>query len=125
MQRANQQLAMGRDKLNELLQFQDEYRQRLYQSGQKGISVEQFRDFQLFISKIDQARQLQEQEVVRLERLASQAKSHWQEADRKVKAFEMLEKRHQQQEQVRENRAEQKQVDDWVAGQTGRSRQSE
>lgn len=125
LQKANLHLAQGRDKLTELLQFQEEYRQRLYQSGQHGISVEQFRDFQLFLSKIDQARQQQEQEVVRLERLAQQAHVRWQEADRKVKAFEMLEKRHRQQEQVRETRLEQKQVDDWVAGQVGRGQQNE
>lgn len=113
LQQALGALSLGRDKLAQIEMFRSEYRQRFANSGQGGMTVTQWRDYQVFLAKLDQGVEQQQQEVARLEAIWQQAQDVWRECDKKVMAFEALRTRHNQAELRRENRNEQKMLDDF------------
>ncbi|GGP26223.1 flagellar export protein FliJ [Silvimonas amylolytica] len=113
MQNAAARTETARQKLIQVEDYRSEYRARLTQSGQGGMTVTQWRDFQLFLSRLDEAAAQQKTEVERLQREYDKLKSAWQECEKKVKAFETLETRHNQSEIKREARQEQKLVDEF------------
>ncbi len=112
MQKAQSSWLAARSKLEQVEVFRQEYRHRLTGSG-KGITVAQWRDYQLFLAKLDVAAQQQAEEVARQELAYQSCLAQWQECEKKVKAFEALHDRHLQAEQKRENRNEQKLLDEF------------
>ena len=64
MQKAQSSWLAARSKLEQVEAFRQEYRHRLTGSG-KGITVAQWRDYQLFLAKLDVAAQQQAEEVAR------------------------------------------------------------
>lgn len=115
MQEAAQRLNGARDRQEQIEGFREEYRRRLTDTAQRGINMTQYRDFQLFLAKLDTAVEQQIQEVGRCESRMEQARQEFLEQERSVKAFEALETRHQQQEVVREAKREQKLSDEWAS----------
>ncbi|GGP20749.1 flagellar export protein FliJ [Silvimonas iriomotensis] len=113
MQSAAARTETARQKLIQVEDYRSEYRARLTQSGQGGMTVTQWRDFQLFLGRLDEAAAQQMAEVERLQREYDKLKGAWQECEKKVKAFETLETRHNQNEIKREARQEQKLVDEF------------
>lgn len=113
MQSAAAKAEMARQKLVQVNGYRDEYRARLTQSGQGGMTVTQWRDYQIFLARLDEAATQQQGEVERLQRDYDRHKAAWQECEKKVKAFEKLEDRHNVDEIKRESRQEQKLVDEF------------
>ncbi|MFC4161693.1 flagellar export protein FliJ [Chitinimonas lacunae] len=115
MQEAAQRLAGARERQQQIDGFREEYRRRFTDSGQRGINMTQYRDFQLFLAKLDTAVEQQSEEVARCEARMEQARQAFLEQERSVKAFEALETRHQHQEVMREAKREQKLSDEWAS----------
>ncbi|WP_148716208.1 flagellar export protein FliJ [Chitinolyticbacter meiyuanensis] len=113
MQTAQAAIVSARQKLEQVEIFRGEYRARLMASGQGGITVTQYRDFQQFLGKLDGAATAQQGEITRLEEVYARQKAAWLECEKKVKAFEALKVRHEQEEQKRESRREQKLIDEF------------
>ncbi|WP_410498984.1 flagellar export protein FliJ [Chitinibacter sp. S2-10] len=113
MQAAQAAWLQGQAKLEQVDSFRAEYRGRLASSAQTGMSVTQWRDFQLFLAKLDTAAIQQSEEVNRLSAVYEERKVQWLECEKKVKAFEALRVRHEQNEISRENRREQKILDEF------------
>lgn len=113
MQKSQANWLTAQSKLEQVEAFRQEYRNRLTSS--QGMSVTQWRDYQLFLGKLDVATQQQADEVKRQELRYQTARAQWQECDKKVKAFEALHERHLLAEQKRENRDEQKLLDEFNA----------
>jgi len=111
MQKAQSSWLAARSKLEQVDAFRQEYRSRL--TGSKGMTVTQWRDYQLFLAKLDAAAQQQADEVASREQAYQRCLAQWQECEKKVKAFEALHDRHLQAEQKRENRNEQKLLDEF------------
>lgn len=111
MQKAQANWLAARRKLEQVDAFRQEYRNRL--TGSQGMTVTQWRDYQLFLAKLDAAAQQQLDEVGRQELAYQTCLVQWQECEKKVKAFETLQERHLQDEQKRENRNEQKMLDEF------------
>lgn len=103
----------ARAKQEQIDAFRGEYRSRLTTGGQNGMTVTQWRDFQLFLAKLDAAAEQQMQEVARQEKCYQQALLSWQECEKKVKGFETLKDRHAVSELRKEGQREQKQLDDF------------
>lgn len=112
---AMQGLARAKDRLSQIEQYRQEYRQRLNTSGEGGLSMHRFNDFRQFLSKLDQATEQQSADVARHEAMLDKCKADWMECSREVKAYETLAKRHQEREDKTANRLEQKQSDEWVS----------
>ena len=113
LQVAQSQWLTAQSKQQQIDDYRNEYRQRLTSSGQVGMSVTQWRDYQLFLVKLDTAAQQQAQEVSRLHQLYQQALRAWQECEKKVKGFEALKERHEQDEQRKALIREQKLLDEF------------
>ncbi|HSC79189.1 MAG TPA: flagellar export protein FliJ [Chitinolyticbacter sp.] len=113
MQAAQAAIVSATQKLEQVEVFRGEYRNRLMASGQGGMTVTQYRDFQQFLGKLDGAATAQQGEIVRLEQVYTQQKQAWLECEKKVKAFEALKVRHDQDELKRESQREQKLIDEF------------
>ena len=113
MQAAQAAWLLARNKLEQVDGFRHEYRARLANSAQAGMSIGQWRDYQLFLAKLDGAA---DQQIFEVERLALEYERHktdWQSCERKVKAFEALRDRHNQAELRKEGQQEQKLLDEF------------
>ncbi|MDK2123792.1 flagellar export protein FliJ [Parachitinimonas caeni] len=112
MRAAKARWDLSQQKLAQVQAYRDEYRNRFAASSQLGISVVQWRDFQLFLARLDAAVEAQAGEVQRCAEGFEQARLAWLEQQKQVKAFETLEMRHDQRLLALENKREQKQSDE-------------
>ncbi len=113
MQTAQAAWLLAKSKLEQVDGFRAEYRARLANSAQAGMSVIQWRDFQLFLAKLDGAAVQQGDEVARLGFEYERRKADWLACEKKVKAFDALRVRHEQSELKKENQREQKMLDEF------------
>lgn len=104
----------AQNKQSQLEGFRKDYEQRLTQAGGNGISVQQWRDFQAFLTKLDMAVAQQAAEVTRRANIRTEAQAGWMAEERKVKSFETLATRHRQREEAKESKREQKQMDEFA-----------
>lgn len=114
MQAEQQRLLQQQTRLDQLTGYLADYRQRLNDSQQRGMTVNQWRDFQSFMVKLDQALAQQREEVSRAEHRAATAREAWSARRQKVKAFEALEVRHLEIEAQHERKREQKLLDEFA-----------
>ncbi len=119
---ATQQLARliaaeqdAKAKLDILCQYREEYAQRFQVSAQSGMSPQQWKNFQDFLAKLDEAIAQQQQTVAQSHRQTGIGQAHWQAQRVRLKAIDTLSVRHHRSEQALEGRREQKQVDEFAA----------
>ncbi|AXK39783.1 flagellar export protein FliJ [Crenobacter cavernae] len=117
MQRAQGRLGDARQRLEQLEAYRDEYRGRFTARGQAGVGVAQWQDFRLFLGKLDEAVGLQNGEVERcLQRLLMERQG-WQNERKRVMAFDKLMEREAERAALKENRREQKAMDEFASRQ--------
>ncbi|MGQ9685064.1 MAG: flagellar export protein FliJ [Thiobacillaceae bacterium] len=110
-----QQEEAARRRLDELEGFRQEYRDRLMQSATGGMHIHLMRDFHAFLAKIDAAIRQQTQLVHETHARWETAHKRWLDERQKVKAYEVLAQRHQQQEVQRAQRRDQRLTDEHAA----------
>lgn len=115
----------GEQKLQQLEQFVGDYRQRLSQVQQSGLSVNQWRDYQLFMLKLDTAINQQRTEVALLSQRFEESKLAWMDTQKQVKALQALAERHEKTRQTVALKREQKELDEYAAKITFRRIQEE
>ncbi|MEJ2793579.1 flagellar export protein FliJ [Iodobacter sp. LRB] len=108
MQASQANWLSAQGKLEQVDQYRVEYRARLLGSGQGGMSIIQWRDFQLFLAKLDDVALSQQLEIERLASVYEARRDAWLECEKKVKAFEALKQRHLSAEMQKELRNEQR-----------------
>lgn len=104
--------------LSTLIQYRGDYENRLESSAQRGLSVAQFANFQAFIAKLDEAIEGQKRVITDAEYRVKNATEHWQACEKKRLSYQILENKHQQKQQLRETRIEQKRTDEIAARKT-------
>lgn len=119
---ATQQLARllasersAKDKLGLLQQYRDEYAERFRRAAQNGLTQSQWRNYQGFLNRIDEAVGAQKQAVAQQEQRTASGQTRWQQQRIKLKAFDTLSERHQASEDARENKRDQKAQDEFAA----------
>lgn len=113
---------------NKLLQLQTylrEYQNRLHLQTQSGLSVQQWRDYQAFMHKLELAIQAQLQEVERCRRMWDAGQVEWQACEREVKAYQTLRDRHDETERKQDAKLEQRLQDEFARNLEHRKRKSE
>ena len=113
-------LAASRDaeqRLEMLLQYRDEYKARFNASMAQGLTVSGYRNFQLFLGKLDQAIAGQQQIVNDAQKRIGQERGVWQECERKRRSYDLLATRAEQTEMKKEVRRDQKAMDEHAARQ--------
>ncbi|MBV1776975.1 flagellar export protein FliJ [Burkholderiaceae bacterium DAT-1] len=112
---ATQNLEQSRQRLIQVEAYAQEYRNRLAEKVNQGITAPQYSDYQQFLARLDQAATQQGFDVQRCEQVLEATRRFWQETERELKAYETLQERHLRGEIVREERREQKMMDEWVS----------
>lgn len=108
------------EKLRQLLAYRESYRARLRDSAGSGTSATALRDFQLFMIKLDTAIRLQQDEVARCQARWNAGQQEWLRQRGKLKAYDTLSVRHKRAEEKRDERVEQKELDEFANKQSQR-----
>jgi flagellar FliJ protein len=105
----------AKSKLEMLQQYRDEYATRFSAAAQNGLTPAQWRNYQEFLNRLDEAIAAQAQAVaLQVQRTAS-GQTHWQQQRMKLKAFDTLSERHYASENAQEIKREQKTQDEFAS----------
>ncbi|MHB9117954.1 MAG: flagellar export protein FliJ [Burkholderiales bacterium] len=102
------------EKLRQLIAYRGEYRDRLSLAESRGLSVTAWRDYQIFMAKLDGAIDMQQGEVLTCLQRWEHGRELWMLQQRKLKAYQTLSKRHDQREMQRESKMEQREQDEFA-----------
>lgn len=105
----------ARSQLQLLEQYREEYSQKMRQAIAQGLTPMALRNYQDFIARIDEAIGHQQQAVARSERNTATGQAEWREQNKRLKAIDTLSQRHDARERYRENRQDQKLMDEFTA----------
>lgn len=109
-------------KLALLLQYRDDYDARFKAGLAAGISAAGYRNFQLFLEKLDTAIAGQQQIVNDAKRRIVDERGAWQSCERKRMSYDTLATRAQQVEQRKESKLDQKLMDEFATRQANYKR---
>lgn len=112
------------EKLQQLVGYREEYRNRLHATTQQGMQMAAWREYQSFMLKLDKAIEMQGDEVAKCKLRWEAGQREWIEEQRKLKAFDTLAQRHHSKEAAREAKVEQKEMDEF-AGKRGAAPKTE
>jgi len=102
----------AQQKLVILEQYRDDYALRFQESLSSGLTALSYRNFQLFIDKIDNAIAGQQGVVRNTQQRVTEARAAWHACERKRMSYDTLATRARQVEQLRESRRDQKLTDE-------------
>lgn len=105
----------AQQKLALLLQYRDDYSARLHANMAAGLSAFSYRNFQLFMDKIEEAIMGQQRIVQDAQRRVDTERSAWQGSERKRMSYDALATRAQKAQELKQTRREQKQTDEFAA----------
>ena len=100
-------------KLAMLQHYRDEYFARFRSAAQNGLRPADWRNYQDFLGRIDEAVEQQRHAVAQSEKSTAAGQSHWREQNKRLKAIDTLSQRHEARERHRESRLDQKQQDEY------------
>ncbi|TCS39182.1 flagellar FliJ protein [Paucimonas lemoignei] len=102
-------------KLNLLVGYRDEYAARFQSNQATGISAVEYRNFQVFIGKLDTAIASQQAVVQNAKNRIENERRKWQECEKKRMSYDTLATRAESARQLKENKREQKQMDEYAS----------
>jgi flagellar FliJ protein len=114
------QLLQLQQQLAELERYREEYRNYYQQCGGAGFSAQKLLQLQHFLSKIGQAITQQQQAIINAQAQCELKKKLWFQARSRTHALDKVAERYQQDEQLQENRREQKDNDEFAQRHRGR-----
>ncbi|MGP3154315.1 flagellar export protein FliJ [Serratia marcescens] len=106
-QAAEQQLSM-------LLNYQNEYRQKLNHTLCDGMDSSRWQNYQQFIGTLEQAIDQHRQQLLQWGQKVDHAVKQWQDKQQRLNAFETLHTRALTAEQQQENKRDQKLMDEFA-----------
>jgi len=110
---AQQRLAVEEQKLQQLLEYQQEYRQRLLSAGQQGMSVDRLRLFDGFQHQLDKAILHQQTIVQSFQTEVLAIRQNWQQLDIRLKSLQKVVERLQREHGAEQARMEQRSHDEY------------
>lgn len=102
-------------KLAMLLQYRDDYTARLHASLANGLTTAGYRNYQMFLDKLDAAIDGQQKIVDDARHRVGTERTAWQASERKRMSYDTLATRAHKAEEHRVNKREQKQTDELAA----------
>lgn len=105
----------GEKKLALLMAYRDEYQARFVDAARNGMGRDEWRNFQSFLARLDEAVVQQRHIVAASKQRTAIGQKAWIDERTRVKAFDTLSQRHQLRELHRENRSEQRFTDEHAA----------
>jgi flagellar FliJ protein len=105
----------AQQKMTILLEYREDYAVRFRESLAVGLTPMNYRNFQLFIEKIDTAIDGQKEIIKQAQERVAEARTVWQACERKRLTYDTLVTRAKQEKMQRENRLDQKQMDEYAS----------
>jgi flagellar FliJ protein len=102
------------ERLRQLLEYRGEYTAHLARMAKIGMNSVYWRNFRVFIDKIDTAIVQQRENVAQAKHQVQTGQHHWHAQQRRLKSFDTLSARHRSAELMHEQRQEQKEQDDFA-----------
>ena len=102
-----------RSRLDMLEQYREEYAQRLRNATNEGITRLILRNYQEFLARIDEAIEQQRLTVQSAQLSTKTGQNQWAAQNKQLKAIDTLSVRHDARERYRENKLEQKLMDEF------------
>ncbi|KAF1047567.1 MAG: Flagellar FliJ protein [Herbaspirillum frisingense] len=102
----------AQQKLVILQQYRDDYAARFQETLTTGLTALSYRNFQLFIEKIDNAITGQQDVVRSTQQRVTEARMAWQACERKRMSYDTLAARAKEKELQKENKRDQKAMDE-------------
>jgi flagellar FliJ protein len=117
---AQRSLGAAEQRLEELQKYHLDYLNNFQRTAKAGGSALALRDFQQFLGRLEEAIRQQEQIVAQARQNAAGSTKQWQSAARRVKAVDSVVGKWQGEERRREDRVEQKDIDERAQRQKAR-----
>lgn len=108
----------AKTKLAMLQNYRDEYGARFCRAVQDGLDHPQWRNYQGFLNRLDEAISQQQDAVRRQETRTAGGQAAWQQQRIRLKAFDALSERHRANQAKLDLREEQKAQDEFAARRT-------
>ncbi|HZN25017.1 MAG TPA: flagellar export protein FliJ [Burkholderiales bacterium] len=108
----NAEATKAEAKLNMLLRYREEYRERFRSSMHQDVHSVGFKNFQQFLAKLDEAIEQQRAAVLACQQAVHRGQREWQSKQKQVKAYDALEQRHDNAQAERLKRLDQRLMDD-------------
>ncbi|HVC49376.1 MAG TPA: flagellar export protein FliJ [Burkholderiales bacterium] len=105
----------AKSKLLMLVEYHADYRSRLTSPDSKALSANAWRDFYLFLNKLEEAIELQNSLVSKYQKSYEEAVSEWNHVRQRHKAFLALQKRQHAAVRQKIGKREQKETDEYAA----------
>lgn len=116
------QRAMDADKqLKTLLEYRAEYQTRFMTTVTTGIDSTAWHNYHLFMAKLDAGIEQARAQADAARDAAKRAQEHWQEQQRKLKAYGVLAERHGREQQQHAAKREQRETDEHAANKFNRA----
>ena len=109
---AQKNVRAQQQRLEELQQYKTDYQKSLAQQGQQGIQGRSVREYHLFILRLEQGIEQQKSMIRQAEKQSELKQREWQMSYQKSKAVENLQFRLRRQNQLSQDRLEQKHQDE-------------
>lgn len=103
----------GEEKLQLLKNYRDEYHARFVEAGKRGMGPQEWRNFQDFLGRLDEAIAQQQQIVDQARQMAERGQQAWLSERTRAKAFDILSQRHETRQQQVEAKRQQKEADEF------------
>jgi len=102
-------------KLAILEQYREEYRATCAERMAAGLSILEYSNFQAFMANMDRTIAGQQHIVDKIQERVEKARSAWQAVERKRLSFNVLQTQEEKKRQDRENRLDQKLMDEYAS----------
>src|SRR5471030_40733 len=104
----------AQEQLSMLLNYQNEYRQKLNTTMTNGIAANTWQNYQQFITTLEVAIDQHRQQLLQWNQRLDAAVNQWQEKQQRLNAYQTLQSRASEQRRQHENRMDQKQTDEFA-----------
>lgn len=102
----------AQSKLEMLQQYRNDYQEKLRLTEKNGIELEELRNFQSFIARLDDAIEQQNAVLAQAHHAVEQGRHELAETQRRMKSFDTLSHRHDETEKKLEAQSEQRSQDE-------------
>lgn len=110
----NTKISNEEHKRRQLLDYELEYHEKIIETGKTGVDGATLRTYFSFMSKLNDAASQQVGHIAELEQQVDQVQQYWYKTRGKLKAFESLVERAEQQEAAQADKQEQKALDEFA-----------
>ena len=105
----------AKDKLAMLQKYRNDYADKFRLAAQNGLTPGEWRNYQEFLGRLDEAIEAQSQAVAQQVQRTASGQTHWQHQQMKLKAFDTLSERHYASENAQELKRDQKNQDEFAS----------